>query len=110
MAPGPGSSLNFRLRRTRTLAARQKGICPLCGQALIAGAEYEPDSPREWIDWFDAMKKRLHKHHFTYRRHGGSDESKNLRLVHSECHRQHHAGDSDRKCAEPVKPSGLLEP
>ncbi|WP_343236557.1 group II intron reverse transcriptase/maturase [Streptomyces griseus] len=80
-----------------TLAARQKGICPLCGQALIAGAEYEPDSPREWIDWFDAMKKRLHKHHFTYRRHGGSDESKNLRLVHSECHRQHHAGDSDRK-------------
>ncbi|MET9142260.1 HNH endonuclease [Streptomyces sp. NPDC004042] len=56
------------------------------------------------------MKKRLHKHHFTYRRHGGSDESKNLRLVHSECHRQHHAGDSDRKCAEPVKPSGLLEP
>lgn len=80
-----------------TLAARQKGICPLCGQALIVGAEYEPDSPREWIDWFDAMKKRLHKHHFTYRRHGGSDESKNLRLVHSECHRQHHAGDSDRK-------------
>ncbi|MFD8612647.1 group II intron maturase-specific domain-containing protein [Streptomyces sp. NPDC059631] len=40
---------------------------------------------------------RLHKHHFTYRRHGGSDESKNLRLVHSECHRLHHAGDSDRK-------------
>ncbi|MGW2410550.1 group II intron reverse transcriptase/maturase [Streptomyces sp. NPDC001739] len=93
-----------------TLAARQKGICPLCGQALIAGAEYEPDSPREWIDWFDAMKKRLHKHHFTYRRHGGSDESKNLRLVHSECHRQHHSGDGDRKRAEPVKPSGLLEP
>ncbi|MEU6059216.1 HNH endonuclease [Streptomyces sp. NPDC047097] len=43
------------------------------------------------------MKKRLHKHHFIYRRHGGSDESKNLRLVHSECHRQYHAGDSDRK-------------
>ncbi|OCC11544.1 group II intron reverse transcriptase/maturase [Streptomyces sp. PTY087I2] len=84
-------------RISLTLAARQKGICPLCGQALIAGAEYEPDSPREWIDWFDAMKKRLHKHHFTYRRHGGPDESKNLRLVHSECHRQHHAGDSDRK-------------
>ncbi|MFE9890391.1 HNH endonuclease, partial [Streptomyces scopuliridis] len=80
-----------------TLAARQKGICPLCGRALIVGAEYEPDSPREWIDWFDAMKKRLHKHHFTYRRNGGSDEIKNLRLVHSECHRQHHAGDGGNK-------------
>ncbi|WP_234341651.1 HNH endonuclease [Streptomyces sp. NRRL S-1813] len=53
---------------------------------------------------------RLHKHHFTCRRHGGSDESKNLRLVHSECHRQHHSGDGDRRRAEPVKPSGLLEP
>ncbi|MFI5775252.1 HNH endonuclease [Streptomyces sp. NPDC051658] len=72
-------------RISLTLAARQKGLCPLCGQALIVGAEYEPDSPREWIDWFDAMKKRLHKHHFTYRRDGGSDEVKNLRLVHSEC-------------------------
>lgn len=93
-------------RKTRTpppmdktslvLAVRQKGSCPLCGQALIAGAEYEPDSPREWIEWFDAMRKRLHKHHFTYRRNGGSDESKNLRLVHSECHRQHHASDGRR--------------
>ncbi|TJZ94346.1 group II intron reverse transcriptase, partial [Actinacidiphila oryziradicis] len=80
-----------------TLAARQKGICPLCGQALIAGAEYEPDSPREWINWFDAMKKRLHKHHFTHRRNGGSDEIKNLRLVHSECHRQLHSGDGGNK-------------
>lgn len=84
-------------RVSLTLAARQKGICPLCGQALIVGAEYEPDSPREWIDWFDAMKKRLHKHHFAYRRNGGSDEVKNLRLVHSECHRQHHAGDGSNK-------------
>ncbi|MEU8672014.1 HNH endonuclease [Streptomyces anulatus] len=80
-----------------TLAARQKGICPLCGQALIVGAECEPESPREWIDWFDAMKKRLHKHHFAYRRDGGSDEVKNLRLVHSECHQQLHARDGINK-------------
>ncbi|MFD5111908.1 hypothetical protein ACFWNG_06280 [Streptomyces sp. NPDC058391] len=32
------------------LAARQQGLCPLCKQALIVGAEYEPDSPREWIN------------------------------------------------------------
>lgn len=66
---------------------------PLCKQALITGAEYEPDSPREWINWFAALKKMLHKHHFVYRRDGGSDERTNLRLVHADCHRQHHAGD-----------------
>ncbi|MFE7391810.1 group II intron maturase-specific domain-containing protein [Streptomyces sp. NPDC057582] len=30
------------------LAVRQQGLCPLYQQALIVGAEYEPDSPREW--------------------------------------------------------------
>ncbi|WP_217167081.1 group II intron reverse transcriptase/maturase [Streptomyces sp. AC512_CC834] len=78
------------------LAIRQRGLCSLCKQALIVGAEYEPDSPREWINWFAASKRTLHKHHFTYRRDGGTDERNNLRLVHSECHRQHHAGDGRR--------------
>ncbi|MFE0379839.1 HNH endonuclease [Streptomyces inhibens] len=55
-------------------------------------------------------RERLHKHHFTNRRNGGSDESKNLRLVHSECHRQQHANDGGKQTAEPVKPLGLLEP
>ncbi|MEU3743414.1 HNH endonuclease [Streptomyces sp. NPDC032198] len=38
----------------------------------------------------------LHKHHFVYRRDGGSDGRPNFRLVHAECHRQHHAGDGRR--------------
>ncbi|MET8009731.1 HNH endonuclease [Streptomyces sp. NPDC005271] len=29
-------------------------------------------------------------------RDGGTDERNNLRLVHSECHRRHHAGDGKR--------------
>ncbi len=78
------------------LAFRQKGLCPLCRQALIVGAEYEPDSPREWIEWFAASKKMLNKHHFEYRREGGTDEKTNLRLVHADCHRQLHAGDGKR--------------
>ncbi len=90
-------------RRTKTpppmdktslsLAWRQKGVCPMCGETLITGAEYEPDNPREWIDWFDAMRRRLHRHHLIYRRDGGSNARSNLRLVHSECHSQHHAND-----------------
>ena len=93
-------------RRTKTpppmdktslnLAMRQKGICPLCGLPLIGEAEFEPDNPREWIEWFDAVRKRLHKHHFVYRRNGGADTTANLRLVHGECHRQHHANDGNR--------------
>ncbi len=91
-----------------SLAYRQRGLCPLCRQALIAGAEYEPDNPREWIDWFAASKKMLNKHHFEYRRDGGSDERKNLRLVHAECHRQLHAADGRRsRKQEPVTPLGL---
>ncbi|WP_329404391.1 HNH endonuclease [Streptomyces melanogenes] len=31
-----------------------------------------------------------------FRRDGGTDERNNLRLVQSECHRQHHAGDGKR--------------
>ncbi|MFD9434182.1 group II intron reverse transcriptase [Streptomyces sp. NPDC060002] len=79
-----------------SLAFRQKGLCPLCHQALIPGAEYEPESPREWIEWFAASKKALNKHHFVYRRDGGSDEKKNLRLVHAYCHRQLQAKDCCR--------------
>ncbi|WP_150134528.1 hypothetical protein [Streptomyces hyaluromycini] len=78
------------------LAVRQQGLCFLCKQALIVGGECQPDSPREWIDWFAALKKMLRKRHFTYRRDGGTDERTSLRLVRSECHRQHHAGDSRR--------------
>ncbi|MCX4971220.1 group II intron reverse transcriptase/maturase [Streptomyces sp. NBC_00654] len=80
-------------KKSLSLAYLQKGICPMCRQDLIAGAEYQPDNPREWIDWFAASRKMVHKHHLVYRSLGGSDERSNLRLVHSDCHRQHHAND-----------------
>jgi RNA-directed DNA polymerase len=83
-------------RTSLYLAYRQKGLCPLCDETLITGAEYEPDNPREWIDWFAAVTKRLHKHHFVYRRNGGGDGLENLRLVHADCHRQHHEFDDKR--------------
>ncbi|WP_331761339.1 MULTISPECIES: HNH endonuclease [unclassified Streptomyces] len=38
----------------------------------------------------------LNKHHFVYRRDGGADSRTNLRLVHADCHRQHHASDGKR--------------
>ncbi|MGQ4601638.1 group II intron reverse transcriptase/maturase [Nocardia sp. R6R-6] len=100
-APPPMDKISLNL------AWKQKGLCPLCNQTLIAGAEYEPDNPREWINWFAATKKTLHKHHFVYRKNGGSDDKNNLRLVHAACHRQHHALDGNNKVKSPV---GELEP
>lgn len=88
------------------LAFRQQGLCPLCGTTLITGAEYEPDSPREWIDWFAAVAKTLHKHHFVYRREGGGDSLKNLRLVHADCHRQHHEAEDRLTGRKKKTPSG----
>ena len=55
------------------------------------GIDDEPQSPREWQQWFDASDKAVHVHHHVYRSDGGSDDLSNLRLVHQHCHRQHHA-------------------
>lgn len=79
-----------------SLAAKQKGLCPLCGLDLIAGAGYEPESVREWADWFKAVHRTLNRHHLVYRSLGGSDKPSNLMLIHADCHRSHHAGDKKR--------------
>lgn len=80
-------------RANVSLAAKQKGLCPLCGLDLIAGAGYEPDSVREWANWFVANMRTIHRHHLVYRSQGGQDGNANLMLIHAECHRQHHAKD-----------------
>ncbi|MEU4862214.1 group II intron reverse transcriptase/maturase [Kitasatospora aureofaciens] len=80
-------------RKVVGMAARQKGLCPLCGTDLIAGVGYEPESVREWANWFSANFRHLHKHHLIYRSRGGSDQVNNLVLIHSDCHRKHHASD-----------------
>lgn len=90
------------------LAARQKGVCPLCQRALIDGAEYEPDNLREWIEWFEATRKTLNKHHLVYRSSGGTDRRTNLSLVHADCHRSYHANDGNRDVSyRRAKPWGL---
>ncbi|MBT2450178.1 group II intron reverse transcriptase/maturase [Streptomyces sp. ISL-43] len=78
--------------KTRVLlAVRQKGLCPHCGHDLVAGDSYEPQSAREWVRWFTASTRGTHVHHVIHRSQGGSDDKKNLELIHAECHRRHHA-------------------
>lgn len=54
------------------LAILQKYKCPLCGQSIVDGSE------------------ALEKHHKTPKCQGGNDSYKNLWLVHTSCHIQHH--------------------
>lgn len=78
-------------RRNLSLAARQKGLCPICGLDLIAGAGYEPESVHEWASWFWANSRTINRHHLILKSLGGSNSRANLMLIHAECHRQHHA-------------------
>ncbi|MGA4897586.1 group II intron reverse transcriptase/maturase [Streptomyces griseoincarnatus] len=80
-------------KRILLLAARQKGLCPRCGQDLIEGAGYDPDDVNDWARWFTASYRGIHVHHLQYRSRGGSDHLDNLEVVHTLCHRQLHAGD-----------------
>ncbi len=71
--------------RTGQLARRQHGLCPGCHQALDNGEE-------------------LHVHHVRPKRHGGTEDLANLRLVHHTCHRQIHS------ISAPLGVRRLLEP
>jgi RNA-directed DNA polymerase len=85
-----------------SLAARQKGLCTRCGQDLIEGAGYDPDDVNDWAKWFSANMRGLHVHHKVYRSHGGSNRRDNLDVIHTQCHRQLHAGD----IREGLRPTG----
>jgi RNA-directed DNA polymerase len=71
--------------RQRQLAQRQQGQCPACHQHLENG-------------------EALHVHHVIPKKHGGTDDLANLRVVHSMCHRQIHSSSA------PLGVRRLLEP
>jgi 5-methylcytosine-specific restriction endonuclease McrA len=58
-------------RKLLKLWEQQQGLCPVCGQ---------PVTPE--TGW--------HRHHVTWKAHGGTDEAENLLLLHPNCHRQVH--------------------
>lgn len=76
------------------LAARQKGLCVVCGLDLIEGAGYEPGNVREWAIWFTAQRRTVRKHHLVNRRDGGT--SQEAVLIHSECRRSEHGLDDGK--------------
>ena len=71
--------------RFRQLFMRQNGICHVCQQHLENGEE-------------------VHIHHVVSKKHGGTDDLANLRLVHLYCHHQIHSASA------PLGVRELLEP
>jgi RNA-directed DNA polymerase len=74
-------------RQVMVLAYRQRGMCPLCRQALIQGAEYEPESAREWVIWFEYSMKARRSRFAQWSAVGPNAQSRHF-LVHSECQRR----------------------
>jgi RNA-directed DNA polymerase len=68
-----------------SLAMRQRGLCPLCGLDLIAGAGYEPESVRAWADWFMAMYRTINRQQLVRQSRDGTAHGSDLMLTHVDC-------------------------
>ena len=72
---------------TLRLLRAQHGRCPLC-RGLLLHADREPQSPREWEQWFSATRKAIGKHAIVVSGAGTPDERVAPLLVHAHCHRR----------------------
>ena len=66
---------------TRRLLEAQNGRCPRCRSLLLA-ADQEPQSPREWEQWFKVLRLALRKQAITT---GKPNADAALHLVHRHC-------------------------
>ena len=61
--------------RIENLYKRQKGICDYCNKIITTS---------------DIKEREMHVHHMKPRSHGGNESYSNLKLLHSDCHRELH--------------------
>jgi RNA-directed DNA polymerase len=71
---------------TLQLLRAQHGRCPLC-RGLLLHADREPQSPREWEQWFSVTRKAIGKHAIVVWGAGTPDERVAHRLIHAHCRR-----------------------
>jgi RNA-directed DNA polymerase len=82
-------------RATLRLLKTQGGRCPLCGDTLLY-ADREPNCPREWEEWFTAVRKAITRHNLAVSADPDTPEDTRIRLVHSTCQRRTSKGASSR--------------
>lgn len=93
-------------QHTVKLLAAQDGRCPACGDALL-DADQEPQSPREWEQWFTTARRTLRKQQLQRADSRPSGRSF-YQLVHAACLRRHSKAAAQRTAsAEPTSPSRL---
>ena len=71
--------------RISRLFRSQKGICPYCNGTITQD---------------DISKREVHVHHMKPISQGGNERYSNLRLIHSECHKEIHATYSYKSMSE----------
>jgi RNA-directed DNA polymerase len=71
-------------RSTLGLLKAQGGRCPLCGNTLLY-ADREPNCPREWEEWFAAVRGAITRHNLAV---SADMDDTWIRLVHSTCQRR----------------------
>lgn len=90
------------------LLQAQDGRCPQCG-GLLLHADYGPQHPDEWEQWFKAIRHAIRKHAVTAETdHGTPDEPAVPRLVHAHCRRRRTPGTGGSPALLSARePSGL---
>jgi RNA-directed DNA polymerase len=84
-----------RTQQPWRLLKTQGGRCPLCGDTLLY-ADREPNCPREWEEWFTAVRKAITRHNLAVSADPDTPEDTRIRLVHSTCQRRTSKGASSR--------------
>jgi RNA-directed DNA polymerase len=74
-------------RSTLRLLKTQGGRCALCGDTLLY-ADREPNCPREWEEWFTAVRKAITRDNLAVSADPDTPEDTWIRLVHSTCQRR----------------------
>jgi RNA-directed DNA polymerase len=83
-------------RSTLRLLKAQGGRCPMCGDTLLY-ADREPNCPREWEEWFTAVRKATTRHNLAISVDTDTPDDTWIRLVHSTCQRRNTNGAQEER-------------
>jgi len=89
------------------LLQAQHGRCQLCRDYLLH-ADQEPQSPREWEQWFRVTRKAMARNQVIVYKGPGMPDKVEPRLVHAHCQRRNMAETGGSTALLPARePSGL---
>ncbi|WP_219418567.1 group II intron reverse transcriptase/maturase [Pseudonocardia nigra] len=96
-------------RRGLRLLRAQHGRCPACGDFLLH-ADHEPQTPREWEQWFTLTRKAIYHQWITPRATVTGDNGRitSYHLLHTRCLPRHHTEQAAaRRLCTAREPLGL---